>query len=56
MYVTEKDRELGIAHGEMKALKATEVLKDKAVEEVPILTYGLVKNSLHILWFTCGYF
>lgn len=30
----EKSRELGIAQGEIKALRATEVLKDKAVEEV----------------------
>lgn len=30
----EKDRELGAAHSEIKALRATEVLKDKAVEEL----------------------
>ncbi|KAA8537277.1 hypothetical protein F0562_027036 [Nyssa sinensis] len=30
----EKDRELGIAHSEIKALRASEVLKDKAVEEL----------------------
>ena len=30
----EKERELGVAHGEIKSLKATEALKDKAVEEV----------------------
>lgn len=30
----EKNRELGIAQGEIKALRATEVLKDKAAEEV----------------------
>ncbi|XP_038710798.1 microtubule-associated protein 70-5-like [Tripterygium wilfordii] len=30
----EKDRELGFAQGEIKALRATEVLKDKAIEEV----------------------
>ena len=30
----ENSRELGIAQGEIKALRATEVLKDKAVEEV----------------------
>ncbi|OVA20146.1 Microtubule-associated protein 70 [Macleaya cordata] len=30
----EKDRELGVAHGEIKALRLTEVLKDKAVEEL----------------------
>ncbi|XP_018823739.1 microtubule-associated protein 70-5-like isoform X1 [Juglans regia] len=29
----EKDRELGVAQGEIKALRATEALKDKAVEE-----------------------
>ncbi|KAK9267751.1 hypothetical protein L1049_010185 [Liquidambar formosana] len=29
----EKERELGVAHTEIKALRATEVLKDKAVEE-----------------------
>lgn len=32
--VSEKDRELGAAQGEIKGLKATEVLKDKALEEV----------------------
>ncbi|XP_057961008.1 microtubule-associated protein 70-5 [Malania oleifera] len=30
----EKERELGAAHSEIKALKATEVLKDKAIEEL----------------------
>ncbi|KAL6197813.1 hypothetical protein ACLB2K_027607 [Fragaria x ananassa] len=30
----EKNRELGIAQGEIKALRATEVLKDKAAEEL----------------------
>ncbi|MCL7028683.1 hypothetical protein MKW94_019825 [Papaver nudicaule] len=30
----EKDRELGVAHAEIKALRLTEVLKDKAVEEL----------------------
>lgn len=30
----EKDRELGAAHSEIKALRATQVLKDKAVEEL----------------------
>ncbi|KAF3975776.1 hypothetical protein CMV_000970 [Castanea mollissima] len=30
----EKDRELGAAQGEIKALRATEALKDKAVEEL----------------------
>lgn len=30
----EKDRELGAAQGEIKGLRATEVLKDKALEEV----------------------
>ncbi|KAI3890089.1 hypothetical protein MKX03_015969 [Papaver bracteatum] len=30
----EKDRELGVAHAEIKALKLTEVLRDKAVEEL----------------------
>ncbi|CAL9014992.1 unnamed protein product [Prunus brigantina] len=32
--LTEKSRELGIAQGEIKALRACEVLKDKAVEEL----------------------
>ncbi|KAM4131409.1 hypothetical protein ACJW30_01G174100 [Castanea mollissima] len=32
--VEEKDRELGVAQGEIKALRATEALKDKAVEEL----------------------
>ncbi|XP_043692466.1 microtubule-associated protein 70-5 isoform X2 [Telopea speciosissima] len=30
----EKDQELGLAHGEIKALKAIDILKDKAVEEL----------------------
>ncbi|XP_038689557.1 microtubule-associated protein 70-5-like isoform X2 [Tripterygium wilfordii] len=30
----EKDRELGFSQGEIKALRATEVLKDKAIEEL----------------------
>lgn len=30
----EKERELGAANGEIKALRATDVLKDKAIEEV----------------------
>ncbi|XP_062088111.1 microtubule-associated protein 70-5 [Humulus lupulus] len=30
----EKERELGVAHGEIKSLRATETLKDKAVEEL----------------------
>ncbi|KAI3990420.1 hypothetical protein MKX01_021355 [Papaver californicum] len=30
----EKDRELGVAHAEIKALRLTEVLRDKAVEEL----------------------
>nr|XP_048317773.1 microtubule-associated protein 70-5-like isoform X2 [Ziziphus jujuba var. spinosa] len=30
----EKDRELGVAQGEIKGLRATEVLKDKALEEL----------------------
>lgn len=32
--VAEKERELGAAQGEIKALRATEALKDKAIEEV----------------------
>jgi hypothetical protein len=32
--VSEKGRELGAAQGEIKALRATEALKDKAIEEV----------------------
>lgn len=36
-HVTEKDRQLGEAHSEIKALRAAEVLKEKAVEEVHIL-------------------
>ena len=34
-HFAEKERELGVAHGEIKSLRATETLKDKAVEEVP---------------------
>ncbi|KAK4837580.1 hypothetical protein QYF36_006676 [Acer negundo] len=30
----EKDREFGVAQGEIKALRATDVLKDKAIEEL----------------------
>ncbi|KAG2688627.1 hypothetical protein I3843_09G105600 [Carya illinoinensis] len=32
--LSEKDRELGVAQGEIKALRATEALKEKAVEEL----------------------
>lgn len=32
--IAEKERELGVAQGEIKSLRATEALKDKAVEEV----------------------
>ncbi|KAJ6408512.1 hypothetical protein OIU84_011767 [Salix udensis] len=32
-HYTEKERELGAAQGEIKALRATEALKDKAIEE-----------------------
>ncbi|KAJ7967829.1 Microtubule-associated protein 70 [Quillaja saponaria] len=32
--VKEKDKELGVSHGEIKALRATEALKDKAIEEL----------------------
>lgn len=32
--IPEKDRELGNAQGEIKSLRAAEVLKDKAIEEV----------------------
>jgi hypothetical protein len=39
---SEKDRELGAAQGEIKALRATEALKDKAVEEV-------IKNHMQTL-------
>lgn len=55
----EKDRELGEAHAEIKALKFSERLKEKAVEEV--LTHNmlnfymlcthavkLVSNLLHV--------
>lgn len=33
-YVTEKERELGDARSEIKGLRAADVLKEKAVEEV----------------------
>ncbi|KAF9587510.1 hypothetical protein IFM89_003528, partial [Coptis chinensis] len=33
-FIIEKDRELGDVHGEIKALRLTEALKDKAVEEL----------------------
>lgn len=32
--IAEKDREFGVAQGEIKALRATDVMKDKAMEEV----------------------
>lgn len=32
--IPEKERELGAAQAEIKALRATEALKDKAIEEV----------------------
>ncbi|KAK1577977.1 hypothetical protein Q3G72_026570 [Acer saccharum] len=33
-HLREKDREFGVAQGEIKALRATDVLKDKAIEEL----------------------
>lgn len=42
--VAEKDRQLGAAQGEIKALRATEVLKDKAIEEV--LRISMQANSV----------
>ena len=33
--ITDKERELGKAQCEIRALRATEALKDKALEEVP---------------------
>lgn len=33
-HIPEKDRELGVAQKNIKALRATEVLKDKAIEQV----------------------
>ncbi|XP_031273494.1 microtubule-associated protein 70-5 [Pistacia vera] len=33
-HLKEKDREFGVAQGEIKALRATDVLKDKAIEEL----------------------
>jgi hypothetical protein len=32
--ISERERELGSAQGEIKAFRATEALKDKAIEEV----------------------
>lgn len=42
---SEKSRELGIAQGEIKALRATEVLNDKAVEEVRTETNMCTSNK-----------
>lgn len=42
---SEKSRELGIAQGEIKALRATEVLNDKAVEEVRTETNMCTSNN-----------
>ncbi|BBH00633.1 microtubule-associated proteins 70-5 [Prunus dulcis] len=44
--LTEKSRELGIAQGEIKALRACEVLKDKAVEE----NWTRNTGSLKVFW------
>lgn len=33
-HIPEKDKELGVAQKNIKALSATEVLKDKAIEQV----------------------
>ncbi|XP_010270219.1 PREDICTED: microtubule-associated protein 70-5 isoform X2 [Nelumbo nucifera] len=33
----EKEQELGVSHGEIKALRVTEALKDKAIEEIAAL-------------------
>ena len=48
--VSEKGRELGAAQGEIKALRATEALKDKAIEEVNKFC-GYI---LEILSLSCG--
>lgn len=45
--ITEKNRELGAAQSEIKALKATEAQKDKALEEVTALIISNHSN-LHI--------
>jgi hypothetical protein len=42
---SEKDRELGVAQGEIKALRGTEALKEKAIEEV-------IKNHMQTLSLT----
>lgn len=41
--IAEKDKELATCQGEMKALRSTEALKDKAIEEVLLL--NAVTNS-----------
>lgn len=38
MFRAEKERELGHAYSEIKGLKVTEALKDKAIAEVNFLT------------------
>lgn len=42
VHAAEKDRELGEAHTEIKALKHSERLKEKAVEEVTTLLSDLI--------------
>jgi hypothetical protein len=39
VFRAEKERELGHAYSEIKGLKVTEALKDKAIAEVNFLTF-----------------
>lgn len=52
LHIADKDRELGDAHAEIKALKYSERLKEKAVEEVLQLILAprvcLVQHLLHL--------
>lgn len=44
--VAEKERELGRAQSEIRALRATEALKDKALEEVIFLSDSSVRPHI----------
>jgi hypothetical protein len=50
----EKERELGHAYSEIKGLKVTEALKDKAIAEVILLNELNFRSSLFSFLKGCG--
>lgn len=49
--IAEKDWEFGVAQGEIKALRSTDVLKDKAIEEV---LNNFMEENLASVWRLCA--